>query len=104
MLVVALVVLAGAAITMFRRRRRRAAWFRATMPAPTVERRPERPAAEAIAGLEPGPARSRQRVEPRTPPPTTTATGVPLGPEARRAGARGESLGDQAGPKPGSPD
>ena len=99
-LLVALVVLAGAVITKVRRRRRRAAWIRATMPAPTVERRPEQPATRPPPGSSPSP----QRVEPRTPPPTTTATGVPVGPEARRAGARGESLGDQARPKPGSPD
>ena len=97
---VALVLLAGAVIIKIRRRRRRAAWMRATMPAPTVERRPERP----VTRPAPAPSPSPQRVEPRTPPPTTTATGVPLGPEARRAGARGESLGDQARPKPGSPD
>jgi hypothetical protein len=103
-LVVALVVLVGAAITMLRRRRRRAAWIRATMPAPTVERRPEQPAPRPSPGSGSGPLPSRQRVEPRTPPVTTTATGVPLGPEARRAGARGESLGDQAQPKPGSAD
>ena len=81
-LVVALVVLAGAVIAKVR------------------PRRPERP----MTRLSPAPRPSPQRVEPRTPPPTTTATGVPLGPEARRAGARGESLGDQARPKPGSPD
>ena len=97
---VALVVLAGGMITKVRRRRRRAAWIRATMPAPTVERPPE----GTVTRPAPAPLPSRQRVEPRRPPPTTTATGVPVGPEARRAGARGESLGDQAPPKPGSPD
>ena len=79
---VALVVLAGALITKVR------------------PRRPERP----VTRLSPAPRPCPQRIEPRTPPPTTTATGVPIGPEARRAGARGESLGEQAGPKPGSPD
>jgi hypothetical protein len=95
-LVVAIVVLAGVAITTVRKRRRRAAWARAALPAPTVERRPPRPERK------PPPDASPPRVEPRTPPATTTATGIPLGPEARRAGARGASLSDRPviDPKP----
>ena len=99
-LVVAIVVLAGIVITTVRRRRRRAAWLRATMPAPPVEARPERAATRRSPGASP----SRQRVDPRSPPPTTTATGIPVGPEARRAGARGESLADRRRPEQGSPD
>jgi len=99
-LVVAIVVLAGVVITTVRRRRQRAAWLRATMPAPPVEPRPERVATTPSPDASP----SRQRVEPRSPPPTTTATGIPVGPEARRAGARGESLADRRRPEHGSPD
>ena len=95
-----MVVLAGVVITTVRRRRRHAAWLRATMPAPPVEPRPER----APTGPSPDASPSRQRVDPRPPPPTTTATGIPVGPEARRAGARGESLADRGRPEQGSPE
>jgi hypothetical protein len=89
-LLVGLVVLAGAAIVTVRRRRRRAAWVRAAMPAPPEDRARPRPERKPVTeGSRPtAPARPPTRG-------TTTATGVPLGPEARRAGARGASLADK---------
>ena len=103
-LLVGLVVLVGAAIVTIRRRRRRIAWARAAMPTvPAPEPRRDRESDKPKA--RPSRAAPAATTRPPVPPATTTATGIPTGPEARRAGARGASLGDRPPPTtPGTPD